>query len=100
MRMKEHISIAAPAARIWELIVDPILLACWNNKIVSIDYRTGGHFRVGDRFQMTLRMTDRERSVNTEVMAVEPLKRLTLRHALDNPCEHFVTESYMLDSRS
>src|SRR5882762_6280249 len=98
--MKDQISIAAPAARIWQLIVDPVLLACWNSKIVSIDHPTDRHFRVGDRFEITFRMADRERSFKTEVMAVEPLKQLTLQHALDTPCEHFVIESYVLDSRN
>ena len=97
MRLRETVEIVAAPREVWPFIVDPVLQAGWNPKVISVDRATDGPVALGERFQMIYRMSSKDQLSNVEVIELVPDERLTMRHTVSaHGAEHTVTEAYDL----
>jgi hypothetical protein len=99
MSLVERIVVAVPPERVWPLIADPVLMAEWNCKIVSLDRSETGPLRRGERLAILYRMSGRERLFKVEVVEMEPMREMTLRHTFDEEPNHYVLERYSVNAR-
>lgn len=82
MKLRQSITIAADPAGVWPYLIDPVLQAAWNPKIVSIDRDVDGPVEIGDRFTMLYRMSGKDNLSQVEVTQVVPNERLVFQHRL------------------
>jgi uncharacterized protein YndB with AHSA1/START domain len=99
MSLVERIVIAVPPERVWPLIADPVLMAGWNRKIVSIERQGSGPVGRGERMEILYRMSGRERILKVEVVEIEPLREMTWRHNFGEDPKRYALERYALKAR-
>lgn len=97
MHIKDKIDIAATPQQVWPFLVDPVLQAAWNPKIVSIDRPHDGPVTVGETYKMTATMSEKQNTSQIEVIDVIEAQRLVFRHDMTEAGTGFaVTETFTL----
>lgn len=97
MKIKEQIDIQAQPSQVWPFLVDPVIQAAWNPKIISIDRAHDGPVTVGESFQMIAKMSGKESTSHVEVTEVLPDERLAFLHRVTGDTfEQVVTETFTL----
>ncbi len=97
MTLRERIRIQAPPERIWPLIADPIRMADWNPRIVSVDRGSPRTLRLGQRFRLIYRMSGRDRASDAEVIeCVEPRTLVIRHHYVWKSVDRYADERYHL----
>jgi uncharacterized protein YndB with AHSA1/START domain len=97
MHIKDKIDIAATPQQVWPFIVDPVLQAAWNPKIVSIDRPHDGPVVVGETYKMTAKLSEQEKTSRVEVIELIEAERLVFRHEMTEAGKGFaVTETFTL----
>ena len=100
MRIKDQIDIHAKPEQLWPFIIDPVIQAAWNPKIISIDRDMDGPAELGDRFDMLYRMSGKDNLSHVEVTQVVPNERLVFSHRLKLPkADQQAEESFELTPR-
>lgn len=97
MHIKGQVDIKATPEQVWPFLVDPVIQAAWNPKIISINRAHDGPVGVGETYTMIAKMSGTEKTSQAEVMDVTPARRLVVRHRMiEAQRESFVTETYLL----
>lgn len=84
MKLRQHTRIQAPAESVWPYLVDPVIQAAWNPKIISIDRATDGPVRVGETYEMIFRMSRKEHLSRIEVVELVPNELLGFEHRFED----------------
>lgn len=99
MKLKERVTINATPDQVWPFVVDPVLQAAWNPKIISIDRPVDGPVQHGDSYNMVTKMSDKESNSEVEVIEVVDNERLVFMYRIeDNQLAQVVTETYELST--
>jgi Polyketide cyclase / dehydrase and lipid transport len=99
MTLRERIRIRAAWDRIWPLIADPVRMADWNPKVVSVDRDSPRTLRPGERFRLLYRMGGRHRASNAEVIeCLEPRELVIRHHCVWKSIDRYADERYSLRS--
>lgn len=83
MKLRVHTTIRASASEVWPYLVDPVLQAAWNPKVVSVDRPADGPVQAGERFLMIYRMSGKEKLSRVEVTGLVPNQSLVFEHHMD-----------------
>ncbi len=78
IRVVERIFVKRTPDKVWPYVIVPELLQKWNNKMVETEARH--EFVLGQRFMTHYQMRRRGLRCTSEVTALEPHRRLALRH--------------------
>lgn len=98
MKIKEKTDIHAAPAQVWPYLVDPVIQAAWNPKIVSIDRIHDGPVHPGETFNMIAKMSSKESTSRVEVVEVNEPRRLVFEHHINDDSGDFtVTETLTLE---
>ena len=100
MLIKDQIDIDAPPDQVWPFLIDPVLQAAWNPKIISIDRPHDGPVRPGDTYVMHARLSDKQSTSRVEVVDVITPQKLVYQHHMTEAGSGFVvTETYTLSEK-
>jgi uncharacterized protein YndB with AHSA1/START domain len=94
--MKDEAVIPVPPEVLWPYIADPVQMARWNDKIVSIDRRRSGPVVYGERYDVRLQMSGKERLFRVEVTNVFSSEQVAFRYDVDGHTGKYVLEIYQL----
>ena len=100
MLIKEQIDIHATPEQVWPFIVDPVIQAVWNPKIVSIERPHDGPVTIGESYKMIAKMSDKEKIFKVVVADLVEAHRLSFEHQLTEAGTGLtVTETFTLSPR-
>ena len=103
MHIKGQIDINATPDQVWPFLVDPVLQASWNPKILSIqsiDRPMDGPVTVGETYTMVVAMSGKESTSRVHVIEVDRPLRLVFLHHFDEQDEKIVvTETFSVQPR-
>ena len=98
MKATDQIDINVTPEQLWPFLIDPVLQAAWNPKIISIDRPHAGPASIGETYNMTVRMSNKPpQSSEVHVVDVIEAQRLTFEHrATEAGTGLIVTETFTL----
>jgi uncharacterized protein YndB with AHSA1/START domain len=98
MTLREEIIIQRPAAKVWEILADPSLMAAWNPKCQAAA-AGGQRVRLGLRFTATFQLSGPAQAMTGEIIACEPGQRLTTRFTgAAFPRDAYADETFVLEA--
>ena len=95
-RSESRVEIGAPPATVFPWLVEPDRLSRWISGFIGSEPIGSGEVRVGSRSHDTIEAEGRRFEVETEIVELEPGKRVAFRITSDS---HDQTDSYALDAR-
>lgn len=96
--MKDHADIPVSPEALWPYVADPLLMARWNSKLVSIDRQKTGPVTCGERYDELRQMGGKERLFHVEVADVLPGQKVTYRQTMDGQ-NGYALETFSLSHR-
>jgi uncharacterized protein YndB with AHSA1/START domain len=84
VKLRESITIAAPAEQVWPYIVDPVKWSAWNQKLIWMRRARTGPVIPGEQLSTKWRLKRREDINEITVRLVEPMKKMVLRHSFQH----------------
>ena len=73
--VKSSIEIGAPAARVWDVVMDPARLGDWVSAHKDVEWKPGGSLEEGDCFKQTLRLGGANTRIEWTVVEIERPRR-------------------------
>lgn len=99
MQVNENTLINATPDQVWPFLIDPVLQASWNPKIISIDRPKDGPVTLGETYSMTAKLSGEQNTTRVEVVDLIEARLLTVQHQLTETGTGFViTETFALES--
>lgn len=95
-RIESRVEIGAPPATVFPWLVEPDRLSRWISGFIGSEPIGSGEVRVGSRSHDTIEAEGRRFEVETEIVELQPGKRVAFRITSDS---HDQTDSYALDAR-
>ena len=95
-RIESRVEIGAPPTTVFPWLVEPDRLARWISGFIGSEPIGSGEVRVGSRSHDTIEAEGRRFDVETEIVELEPGKRVAFR--ITSP-SHDQSDSYDLDDR-
>jgi len=77
LRIQHSVTVPRPPERVWAVFQDLPGWPKWNPATPSATWLTEGQWRRGARMQLTLRLKGRRMTVRSEVVTIEPNRRVT-----------------------
>lgn len=97
MSMSESIKISARLDEVWPFVADPVGHVIWNEKVVDIRRDSDTTVQLGERFEMTYRMSGKDRESEVEVVVCDPPNEVHFRHQYRWKAQfHYAVEKYRL----
>ncbi|MEO0475755.1 MAG: SRPBCC family protein [Planctomycetota bacterium] len=98
MQVNENTLINATPDQVWPFLIDPVLQAAWNPKIISIDRPKDGPVTLGEAYGMTAKLSGEQRTTRVEVVDLIEAQLLMVQHQLTETGTGFlVTETFTLE---
>lgn len=95
MKLREQTTIRASASEVWPYLVDPVIQAAWNPKVVSIDRAVDGPVQLGESYDMIYRMSGKEKMSRVTVTEMRPEEFIAFEHQMEESgVERSVVEGF------